>query len=503
MTFQVHYPGDIMNKKPALHVTAISLIVFCAAATGAPDSPEQVTSQIVAQVDRFVGQFLKSDEPGGAVIVVKSGKVIFRKAYGMANLELGVKVEPEMVFAIGSLTKQFTAVATVMLAEKGRLSLADPLSKYVPDFPGGGQIQIRHLLTHTSGIKDYIPLKGFHSRMREDLSNEDVLAVVKKEAPEFPPGEKASYSNSNYALLGTVIEKVSGQGYEQFLRENILLPLELSHTGMLDNTKVIPGLVNGYEWTDGQIRKAGMMSYSYLHAAGGMCTNIDDLAKWTEAVFGERIISRASLVECLTPLRLNDGKSSGMGMGWFVETLYGRPYVYHGGGIYGFVNHTLSLPDEDLYIAFLRNYINRSTDTRRIAEAIAGIVLGEYPPARAEEPIALSPEQQRRYVGVYTFDDGSVRRVMLIDGRLYYGIDENRKVEISPESTSRFHQPGGRVQLEFQFDDRGEAVSMIAIAGEQRKTGMRQPTEDQPDPVPGPSVNVRWASMRSAWTGTP
>lgn len=466
-----------MNKSSLSIAFAALMILSGPGLTASQEKSDQSRAQISASVDRYVGQFLKSDEPGGAVLVVKDEETIFRKAYGLASLELGVKLEPEMVFAIGSLTKQFTAVATVLLAEKGRLSLTDPISKYFPDFPGAGQVQIKHLLTHTSGIKDYIPLGDFNSRMREDLSNQDVLEIVKKEALEFPPGEKAAYSNSNYALIGAIIEKVTGQGFEQFLRENILHPLDLQHTGMLDNTKVIPGLVNGYELTDGQIRKAGMMSFSYLHAAGGMYTNIDDLAKWTRALFDGRIISRTSLADCLTPLKLNNGKPSGMGTGWFVDRLYGRPYVYHGGGIYGFVNHTLSLPEQKLYVAVLRNFINRSTDTRRMAETIAGIVLEEAKPS-AGETITLTPEEMRRYVGVYKFDDGSVRRVMLIDGRLYYGIDENRKVEIFPESPSRFHQPGGRVQLEFGFDGQGNVISMAAIAGEQRKTGMRQPPDD-------------------------
>jgi D-alanyl-D-alanine carboxypeptidase len=479
-----------MNKSSLLIMIAVSMTLIGPGPAFSQEMSGQREAPIAASIDQYISQFIKSHEPGGTVIVVKDGEVIFRKASGMASLELGVKMEPEMVLAIGSLTKQFTAVATVLLAEKGQLSLEDHIGKYFPDFPGSSHIQIRNLLTHTSGIKDYIPLKDFNSRMREDLGNEDVLEIVKKEPLEFSPGEKCVYSNSNFALIGAIIEKVTGKSYEQFLRESILQPLGLTHTQFINNTKVIPGLVNGYELTDGEIRKAGMMSYSYLHAAGGMCTNIDDLAKWNNALFAGQVISPASLVGCLTPQKLNSGESSGMGMGWFAGTLYGRPYVYHGGGIYGFVNHTLFLPEENIYVAFLRNFINRSTDTRRIAEDIAGIVLGEYAPAAATESISLSPEQMSLYVGVYKFDDGSVRRVMLLDGRLYYGIDEKRKVEILPESLAKFHQPGGRVQLEFRFDDHGKIVSMVATAGEQSKTGIKQPPGDQPEQKSSPSARV-------------
>jgi CubicO group peptidase (beta-lactamase class C family) len=482
-----------MNKSSLSVVVAVLMNLTGPGPAVSQDTSDQRYAQIAASVDQFVSQFTTGSEPGGAVIVLKDGKVIFRKAYGMASLELGVKMEPEMVFAIGSLTKQFTAVAAMRLAEKGRLSLTDYVGKYFPDFPGSERIQIRHLLAHTSGIKDYIPLPDFSSRMRENLSNDDVLEIVKKEPLEFIPGEKFSYSNSNFALVGAIIEKVSGQGYERFLRESILIPLGLNHTQVINNIKVIPGLVNGYELTDGQIRKAGMMSCSYLHAAGGMCTNIDDLAKWNNAVFGGQIISRASLDECLTPNKLNNGQSSGMGMGWFVDTLYGQPYLYHGGGIYGFVNHTLFLPEVNLYVAVLRNFINRSTDTRRIAEAIAGIVLGEDVTGKATKTISLSVEQLSRYVGLYKFDDDSVRRIMLIDGRLYYGIGENRKVEIFSESLTRFYQLGGRVQLEFQFDDRGEVVSVVATAGKQSKTGIKQPPSSDPS-------STRWSKSSSTIT---
>jgi D-alanyl-D-alanine carboxypeptidase len=470
-----HHPGGLMNRLAVLSLLASIPLVSGGGAPGLQEIKAQRQVPIAESIDRTVSQFIKGNEPGGAVIVVKDRKVIFRKAYGMASLELGVRMEPDFVFSVGSLTKQFTAVAAMRLVEQGRLSLTDYVGKYFPDFPGSKQVQIRHLLAHTSGIRDYIPLKDFHSRMREDLSNDDVLEIVKKEPLEFPPGEKFSYSNSNYALVGTIIEKVTGQRYEQFLRESVLIPLGLDHTQIINNTKVIPRSVNGYEFLDGEIRKAGMMSYSYLHAAGGMCTNIDDLAKWNNALFGGQIISRASLAECLTPQKLNSGESSGMGMGWFVDTLYGRRYVYHGGGIYGFVNHTLFLPEDNLYVAVLRNFINRSTDTRRITEEIAGIVLGESAPP---ETVSLSAEQLIRYVGVYRFDDGSVRRVMVIDGHLYYGSDEKRKVEIFPESLAKFHQPGGRVQIVFQFDDKGEVVSMDATAGEQSKTGIKQTRSD-------------------------
>lgn len=430
-------------------------------------------SQISKSIDEYIYHFIKSSEPGGVIIVTKDGEVIYREAFGMANMELSVIMKPEMVFNIGSLTKQFTAVSAMILVEKDQLSLSDYLEKYFPDFPGSDQIQIKHLLTHTSGIRDYIPIKEFHDQLREDLTNNDVLEIVKKESLEFNPGEKFSYSNSNYALIGAIIEKITGKSYEQFILENVLKPLGLSNTQMINNTKIIPGLVDGYEFINNEIRKARLMSWTYLHAAGGLCTNVDDLAKWNNSVFSGKLISYSSLNQCLTPQKLNNGESAGMGMGWFIGELYRREYLYHGGGIFGFVNHTLYLPEENLYVAVLRNYINRSTDTKKIAEATAGIVLGEYEPPQIKETVSLSAEQMNKLIGVYRFDDNSVRKIMLINGKLYYGIDENRKEEMFAESITKFYIRGGEVQFEFQYNDEGEVVSMRASMVGRSKKGIK------------------------------
>jgi len=466
--------GDRYNKENIMKKIVIASMFILFISQICPVSAGYKETTISKTIDEYICRFIKSNEPGGVIIVAKGNEVVYRKAFGMANMELSVIMKPEMVFNVGSLTKQFTAVATMMLAEKNQLSLSDYVNKYFPDFPESNRIQIKHLLTHTSGIRDYIPIKGFRDRLREDLTNNDVLEIVKKESLVFYPGEKFSYSNSNYALMGAIIEKVTGKSYEQFILESIFRPSGLQNTQIVNNTRIIPNLVEGYEFRNNEIRRAEIMSRSYLHAAGGVCTNVDDLVKWNNRVFSGRLISPSSLNKCIIAQKLNNGESSGVGMGWFVDKLYGKEYLYHGGGIFGFVNHTLYLPEDKLYVAVLRNCINRSTDTRNMAEAIAGIVLGKYEPPTIKETISLSAEQMNKYAGEYRFDDNSVRKIMCIEGKLYYGIDKNKKAEIFAESMKKFYLQTGQIRIEFQFNDKGQAVSMIASTAGKIKRGIKR-----------------------------
>jgi CubicO group peptidase (beta-lactamase class C family) len=183
------------------------------------------TPGLAAAIDELFSHAFKPDGPGAAVIVAKDGNVVFRKGYGMANLELGVPVRPEMVFRLGSITKQFTAAAILMLARQGKLSVTDDITRFLPDFPTQGRrITIENLLTHTSGLKDYTSLPGWSLQWRKDMSPTDLIAMFRDKPPDFAPGERWSYSNSGYVLLGAIIEKVSGQTYKDFIEKQIFAP---------------------------------------------------------------------------------------------------------------------------------------------------------------------------------------------------------------------------------------------------------------------------------------
>jgi CubicO group peptidase (beta-lactamase class C family) len=462
-----------MRKLTAV-LAVLSLLPGLAARTYAQNARgDEKGMRVADRIDHYLSGFFESQEPGGVVIAVKGDEVVFRKAYGMANMELGVAMKPEMIFMIGSLSKQFAAVAVMMLKEKGLLSLDDKVSKYFPEYSRGDKIQIKHLLSHTSGIKDYLEIPEFADNLRNDITNDDALKMVFKEELEFTPGDRYSYSNSNYAILGGIVEKLSGIDYSAFVERVINGSFGLKSVHLPNNDRIITGMVTGYEFRNGRLCKARMLSLSHLHAAGGLCANADDLAKWNRLLVEGKVISKQSLELCTTPFRLNGGEPGDAGFGWFVGELYNRKCVSHGGGIYGFVNHTLYLPEEQLYVAVLRNCIKPTTDTRYVAAAVAGIILGEYLPPQETPGFSMAPEKMRKYVGDYTFEDGSVRKIMLVDGKLFYGLDSDRKAQIEPESETVFYLGGGKAQIEFIMDESGIVTGLKATTAGKSKVGRK------------------------------
>ena len=226
------------SRRTAVLAAAGTLLLLWSSAA-APAAPPAVAAPIAA-IDALLRGSFPAERPGAAVIVVKDGRTLFRKAYGMANLELGVPLQPDMVFRLGSITKQFTATAILMLAEEGKLSLQDPIEKHLPGYPTQGHvITIEHLLTHTSGIQSYTDLPGWMtSRIQGPMTVTELIDGFKKEPMQFAPGEKWAYNNSGFILLGAIVEKASGKTYEAFVRERIFLPLGMT-SSYYDRTETI------------------------------------------------------------------------------------------------------------------------------------------------------------------------------------------------------------------------------------------------------------------------
>ena len=267
----------------------------------------------------------------GAVLVAKDGKILFDRAYGLANVEWQVPNTPETRFRIGSITKQFTAAAVLWLEERGRLSIDDPIAKYIPDVPAAWQpITLRHLLNHTSGIPAFTSWPDYEILKRSPLELEKGLKRLREQPLEFAPGEKYSYSNSGYLLLGHIIEKVTGQNYGDFVHGQILVPLGLADTDADSNTAIITRRASGYVLANGRLQNAPYINMEVPHAAGSLYSTTHDLLHWTEALMGGRLISTASLTKMTTP-----GKGD-YGLGLVVRTVSDRKVIEHGGGIEGF-----------------------------------------------------------------------------------------------------------------------------------------------------------------------
>lgn len=357
-----------------------------------------------------------ADEPGAAVIAVKDGQVVHRKGYGLANLELGVPVEPDMVFRIGSITKQFTAVAILMLMEASQLALDDPLTRFLPDYPTQGQvITIEHLLTHTSGIKSHTDMPEFFKHIRMDMSVDEMIAVFKDQPMQFAPGEHWAYNNSGFFLLGAIIEKVSGQAYAQFLQERIFNPLGMSHTYYDTAQRIIPRRAAGYERKPEENPTAGPLGYvnaEYLsmtlpYAAGALASTVDDLSVWDAALYTDRLVRPESLQRAWTPYRLADGSSTGYGYGWSLSAYAGRATIEHGGGINGFICQALRIPEEHAFVAVLTNTTYRSGAVEPLALKIAGQVIGQ--PYLEPQAVQLDGELLKNYPGTYRRGEGEQR----------------------------------------------------------------------------------------------
>jgi CubicO group peptidase (beta-lactamase class C family) len=357
-----------------------------------------------------------ADAPGVAVLVVHNGRVMFRKAYGFADLELRVPLRPEHVFRIASITKQFTAVAILQLAGAGKLSLDDDITRHLPDYPTHGRrIPLTHLLTHTSGVPSYTDVLGFSETLRQDRTVAQLFAVARDRPPEFEPGRDWRYSNTNYALLGAVIEKVSGRAYGDYLRAHLLVPACLESTTYDSAVRLIPDRVRGYSRAAGGWANAEYVSTTLPYAAGGLLSNIDDLWKWEQALTSGKLIAPERHALARSEHKLADGRGTGYGFGCLVGTLDGHATVEHGGRAHGFTGYALGAADAGLFVAVLCNTDDKSAARpERLATRIARSLLDDRTTTVGPAPERVLQE----YVGGYRGPEGELLRFAAEQGEL-------------------------------------------------------------------------------------
>lgn len=442
-----------MTAQRCIVVATITALTIASAAWSADDA-------LVSEIDAMLTAAYPADEPGAAVIVVKDGDTMFRKAYGMANLELDVPLEPDMIFRIGSITKQFSAAAILLLEQEGKLSIQDPITKYLPGYPTHGHtITIEHLLTHTSGIHSYTNTPGYMGNpVRSDLSTEELVEVFADDPMEFAPGERWKYNNSGYVLVGAIIEKVSGQSYAEFLEEHIFDPLEMtsSHYG---GPQLIKRRASGYSGTAGDYENAGYVSMTQPHAAGSLLSSVDDLARWDRALTTQDLLTRASYERMTTQYVLNDGEAADYGYGFGLRKLRGRDSVQHGGGIHGFSTFALRIPEERLYVSVLTNIPGRQPSPATVATKIAALTLGE--PFADRIAIELPASTLEHYTGSYYFDAEFQLDVSFEEGKLFTQFSGGGpKTEALPESETTFFYESSLTFFEMLVGEDGTVTGM-------------------------------------------
>ena len=449
-----------MKRLSSISLSAVFLLVALSlqAVAQTPSS----TSDLTARINQELEKVFKPNEPGAAIIAVKDGQVVFRKGYGMANLELGVAIEPDMIFRIGSITKQFTAVSILMLMEQGKLNLSDEITKFLPDYPTQDRkITIEHLLTHTSGIKSYTGLPEWLPLWRKDLKMTELIDLFKNKPMEFAPGDGWNYNNSAYVLLGAIIEKITGQSYSDFVEKNIFAPLEMKQS-FYDNTqRIIPRRTAGYARNGTTFANAQYLSMTQPHAAGSLISTVDDLAKWDAALYTEKLVKQESLKKAWTPFVLNDGRATKYGYGWGVTTLEGEKMLTHSGGINGFTCDAARLPESKVYVAILTN---REGGTANLVPKIAAMVAGK--PLRDPVAIKLPATTLDKYVGVFRLQDKGDVIVTREGESLFVQRPNAPRQEILPTSETEFFpkaQPAARIR--FKLQENGAISSLMLPSG--------------------------------------
>jgi CubicO group peptidase (beta-lactamase class C family) len=416
----------------------------------------QTASPLSAKFDSIIDEAYKPGEPGGVVLVSRNSQVVYERAFGMANVELNVPMQTNAVFAIASMTKQFTAVAALQQIENGKFSLSDTVGKFLPDYPAHlKRISIEQLLTHTAGVPNAKSVSSLLGMGRGWLSADQVMATFKDQPLDFEPGTRWAYSNSGYQLLGYVIEKVTGEPYPEFIEKTILKPLGMENSLWGNDMRVVPNRAAPYLFTRNGLENAVNGNVQIAWAAGALQSTARDFLKWHTALMAGSVIKKATLERAWSPGRLRDGTQTNYGYGWFLGVLQGTRVVEHGGNMGGFMSHVMYLPREDILVeVFLNSRGKRLPEL--IATDIAAVAIGRPLIIKA---IALPQEVVQSYAGLYRNRNNQEIRIALENGQLFYEKTGGPKWKLSPYAKDKLFFDNTSTIGEMKRDARGEIIA--------------------------------------------
>jgi CubicO group peptidase (beta-lactamase class C family) len=436
----------------------VIVLMLSSLVVGQTTAPSDLASRLDAIVTK---EYPNAGEPGMSAIVVADGNPVLRKGYGLANTETGAKVTPDMIFRIGSVTKQFTAVAVLQLVQQGKVKLDDPITKYVSDFETRGKtITIEHLLTHTSGIPSYTAIPNFEEIRVRKMSPRQIVALVDAQPLEFEPGSQFKYSNTGYVLLGMVIEKASGMSYADYMLEHVFKPAGMKDTRYGRNDFPTDRHARGYEASQSGFKDAPPLDMSQPFSAGAIESTVDDLWSWTRSLSEGRVVDPRLLERAWTPYTLPGGKSD-YGYGWFVTPDRDAPHerwISHGGGINGFKSSALWLPERKVFVAVLSNALG-GPDPGRLARQLAQEALGRE--TRQRVAITLPEATLDKYLGVYEISPNFKLTVTREGERLFIQGTNQPKTEVFAEAEGQVFAKVVDAQFEFHVEgDRAKSLTL-------------------------------------------
>lgn len=437
-----------MNKRLVFAVMLMPLLALSAFGQG-----------LEASVDQFIkAQMERQKIPGLSLAVVRDGKPLIVKGYGFANVEHQVPAKPETIFQSGSVGKQFTATAIMLLVEDGKIVLDEKIGKYLGDVPDAWKnITVRQLLSHTGGMTDYPQDFDF----RRDYTEDELLKRAKEIPLGFPPGEKWAYSNLGYVTLGIIIGKTSGKFYGDFLQERIFKPLGMTTTRIISEADIIPNRASGYRLVKGEIKHHEWVSPTLNTTAdGALYMTALDMIKWDDALRNGKVLKKASLDEMWTPIKLNDGKTHPYGFGWGVRQMNGHRLIEHGGAWQGFKAQISRYVDDNLTVIVFANLIQANQG--QLASGVAQIIVPDLKPKPIADPDPAFTAQTRELFTAVLDKKADMSR---------FTPEVQRALEQSHDRVAAFVKTLGAVQT-FKLMERVEVTDGVRYRYQVEFTGM-------------------------------
>ncbi|MGV3456042.1 serine hydrolase [Sphingomonas sp.] len=422
-------------------------------------APLPALAQDPARMDAVVRDDADKGAFMGAVLVARDDVVLFDKGYGSANLEWNIPNDGATKFRLGSVTKQFTAVAILLLQDRGKLTLDAPVKTYLPDAPAAwDKVTVRHLLTHSAGIPNFTNFPDYGATKTLPATHDSLIARFRDKPLEFAPGEKFAYSNSGYVLLSAIVEKLSGQGYTAFVAENLFKPLGMADTGYDSHAMILPRRASGYAPGPKGPVNADYISMTIPQGAGGLYSTTRDLLKWQRGIYGGKLLKPATVAAFRTPYK--DGYALGIG----VQSAGGVTTIEHGGGIEGFNTSLAYDPDRKLTVVVLGNLNGPAPG--KLSKALMTLARGGTVTLAAErKEITVAPDQLAQYEGVYELAPTFAITMRVKDGKLMTQATGQQEFELFPESKDRFFLKVVDAQVEFTRDASGKVTGAILHQG--------------------------------------
>ena len=428
----------------------------------------QLPAQTVEQkIDELLTAYAKQNKLNGSVLVAQQGKIIYQKGFGYRNAETKTPNDVNSIFQIGSITKQITAAVIMQLQEEGKLSVQDKLSQYFPGFSNGDKITIENLLTHTSGIYNYTnDTVIMKSDVTKHYSQEEMMKLFKNYPLDFEPGTKWNYSNTAYSILGYIIEKVEKKPYERVVRERIFQPLGMVHSGFDFTNLSSPDKTKGYFSLNPKPMPAPIVDSTIAFSAGAVYSTIGDLYKWDRAIYTNKILEPETWKTVFTPYK------NKYGYGWGIDSLYGRLFTAHSGGIHGYSSHILRFPaDEVVVIAFDNSSSNVLSN---LSKSLAAIVLGQpYDIPVAKKEIAVDPAILKQYVGEYQLAPNFIITVSFSENGLKAQATGQPQFDLYAEKENVFFLKVVEAKVEFVKDAKGNVTELILYQNGQQPHGKK------------------------------